>query len=93
MMGWNMGWGGGMFFGGFLSLLILVAVVVLAVGLLRNTGGNDITPSSYGERRASYDEPLRILQTRYANGEINQEEYETKRRDLETASGSGSQVR
>ena len=93
MMGWNMGWGGGMFFGGFLSLLILVGVVVLAVGLLRNTGsssGSGSTPSAYGERGGGQDEPLRILQTRYANGEINQEEYETKRRDLRTISGSGN---
>ena len=90
MMGWNMGWGGGMFFGGFLSLLVLLAVIVLAVRLIRNTGSGDTTPSNDGERRVRHDEPLSILQTRYANGEINQEEFETKRRDLETASGSGS---
>ena len=91
MMGWNMmGWGGGSFFGGFLSLLILGAVVVLVVGLIRQNSTNGSAPSVHGTQPVSHDEPLRILQTRYAKGEINREQYETMRRDLGIPSVSGS---
>ncbi len=94
MMGWNMmGGGGGMFFGGFLSLLVLIAVIVLAVRLIHTTGAGDTAPSSFNEPPVRRDEPLRILQTRYASGEIGREEFETMRSDLETGSSSDSQIR
>jgi putative membrane protein len=92
MMGWNdmMGWGwGGMFFGGLVWLLILGAVVAAVVFIVRASGGGSGT-DTYSTRRERDKTPLEIVQTRYAKGEIDKEEYETKRRDLEeTSSGTG----
>lgn len=70
--GW--GWGGGMGLGMVLFWAALIAVIVFAVRFLGNdaaTRGGDKTP-------------LQILKERYARGEIGKEEFEQKRRDLET---------
>ena len=81
MMGNWGGWGWGMGFGGIFMILfwalIILGVVALAKWLL-----------SAGDSRGGFRGPgksaLDILKERYARGEINREQYEQMRRDLES---------
>ena len=77
--GWGVGFGPGwgMAFGGPLMILIWVLVIAAVVVLVkwmadRSTDG-----------RARDNTPLEILRERYARGEIDKQEYEQKKRDLE----------
>lgn len=70
--GWGMGFGGPFML--LFWVLVIVAVVVLVKWLVDQSGAGT------GSRDKS---PLGILRERYARGEINREEYEQKRRDLE----------
>lgn len=84
----GLGGPGGFLFGGLLSVLWTVVIVLAVLWVTRNW--SSIT--SYFRRTAtslksssapvSTQTPLEILQTRYAKGEITREEYETIRRDL-----------
>lgn len=65
--GWGMGWGW------LLGLIILI----LLIWLIMRAVGPDIRPSGPGEKSA-----LDILKERYASGEIDKEEFEDKKRDL-----------
>lgn len=78
MMGWgNFGAGGH----GVLMLLFWVLVIVAIAFLVR---GSLSGPSEGGRTdRSGRNRALEILQERYANGEIDQEEYRRKRADLE----------
>lgn len=77
MMNWADGYGW-MGFGWIFMALVWALIILGIVALLRWMGVSD---------RARQDEPrnkaLEILQERYARGEIEREEYEQKRRDLE----------
>lgn len=77
MMGWADGYGW-MGFGWVFMVLFWVLIILGVVALLRwlGMGGN-------ASRGAPRKTPLEILQERYARGEIEREEYEQKRRDLE----------
>jgi putative membrane protein len=74
MGGYGMGW-----FGGILMIvfwiLILVGLVFLIKWLIQSTGRDKTTGS--GSNRA-----LEILKERYAKGEIDKEEFESKKKDL-----------
>lgn len=71
MMGWWM-WGAGI--AGVLFWLAVFALLVVVVWrLVRGGGGTD----------GGEDSAVRILRERYASGEIDQEEFERRRRDLE----------
>jgi putative membrane protein len=74
MGGYGMGW-----FGGILMIvfwiLIIVGLVFLIKWLIQSTG-HDKTTGSGGNRS------LEILKERYARGEIDKEEFETKKKDL-----------
>lgn len=72
MGGW---WGMGLYMGVFWLLLIGICVaVILAMVRGRNFGaGHDSRGNS----------ALRILEERYARGEISKQEFEDKRRDLQ----------
>ena len=72
----GMGGGWGMGFGGPLMILFWIAVIAGVVVLVKFV----LDQSS---RSARDKAPLQILQERYARGEINREEYEQKRRELE----------
>lgn len=83
MMDGMMGWG---WLGAILGLLILLLIVgVLAVSLVHliralrgpRLGGPDIRDTSGPDGRA-----LQILDERYARGEIDQDDYEQRRRIL-----------
>lgn len=74
MMGDWGGWGWGMGFGWIFMLLFWALVILGIVALAKwlfSAGGS-------GKR------PLDILKERYARGEINGEQYEQMRRDLES---------
>ena len=72
MDGYGWGWGG-MGFGMLLFWGVLIAVVVL---LVRNCSG---TCSGRAREKTALD----LLKERYARGEIEREEFEQKKRDLE----------
>jgi putative membrane protein len=81
--------GGGFLFGGLMSVLWTVVIVLAVLWVTRNwssiKGYMQRTASSLQSSTASSataQAPLEILQTRYAKGEINREEYESIRRDL-----------
>jgi len=77
MMGdWGMGWFGGIFMI-ILWILIIVGVVFLIKWLVQSPGGH----SSPGRTDTS-SRALDILKERYARGEINKQEFEEKKRDL-----------
>jgi putative membrane protein len=64
------------YYGGFMWLILLIALGVAVYFILR-TGklkGPDSSPA---------ETPLDILKKRYAKGEINKDEYEQKKKDLE----------
>ena len=69
------GWGMGMGFGMLLFWGLLVAAIVL---LVKYTWGSSAFPEHKQEKSA-----LDILKERYARGEIEREEFEQKRRDLD----------
>ena len=76
MGGWGMGW-----FGGIIMIAIWVLVIVGLVFLIRwliqtTKAGKDVTG---GSPRA-----LDILKERYARGEIDKEEFEEKKRVLQS---------
>lgn len=74
-MGGIGGWGMG--FGWFFMVLFWVLVVLGIVALVRYL--QDSKPPNSERHRT----PLQILQERYARGDIEREEYEQKRRDLQ----------
>ncbi len=68
---------GGMFFGGgFMWIFWLLLIVLIVVGIKGFVGGGDRDTSS------SSDSPIDILKKRYANGEINEEEFERRSKEL-----------
>lgn len=78
MSDWGSYGGWGMGFGILFMLLFWVLIILGIAGLIRWLMTQS-TPS-----RSSRDKtPLDILQERYARGEIDREEYEQKKRDLE----------
>ena len=87
--GWqNYGYGYGMmgpgFMGGYGTMFLMPIIGIVVVGLIvwavvaavQRPGGHD--SSSH-----SSDSALEVLRRRYARGEINKEEFEQKRKDLE----------
>ncbi len=82
MMWWDNG-GYGMFFGPLFMILALVATIAFIVLLVRwlsgAPGGNP-----FGVPAVPGRAPLDILRERFAKGEINKDEYEERRRVLES---------
>ena len=81
MMGWGnqgcgMGWFGGIFM--ILFWVLVIAGIIYSIRYL-------VTGKSAASGREGSD-PLEILQKRYASGEIDDEEYEERKRVLESGS-------
>ena len=76
-MGMGMGWIGMLLFWG----LVIAAIVVLVRRVGTQSGAQSGVPPQPAAT-APARTPLTILQERYARGEIERDEYETKRRDL-----------
>ncbi|HHO69072.1 MAG TPA: SHOCT domain-containing protein [Gammaproteobacteria bacterium] len=73
-----MGGEGTMAFGGIYMWLFWIVLIVVIVAVVRAMAGGD------GASGASQREtPLEILEKRYARGEIDEAEYERRRRELE----------
>ncbi len=68
------GYGGGMFMGMLVFLILIVGVVYLVV----------MGTKSKGHPGVSDEKPLDILKKRYAKGEITRDEYESMKKDLES---------
>ncbi|HXF61056.1 MAG TPA: SHOCT domain-containing protein [Caldilineaceae bacterium] len=79
MMDWNWGWGT-MMVGGLGMLAFWGLLIALALWTMRAVAGS----GGHSQTRNNQPTPLEILQARYARGEINREEYETIRRDLQS---------
>lgn len=75
--GSGMGWGG-MLFGPLVWILIAVFIIALVMFAVRRT---DNSSSGSGPQQ-SEKSPQDILKERYANGEIDKEEFEERRRVL-----------
>lgn len=86
MDGWGDGWGGGGWGAGewmmlVLAIVFVVAVIVGIVYLVRGlAGGNTAagTPAVPGR----HESPEDILKRRYAAGEIDREDYQSRMHDL-----------
>lgn len=77
MSGWCCGAGGWTIFVWILLLLVLGVGAALLIRALRGRGSGSGEPGSQAEGNA-----LRILEERYARGEIDQEEFEERRGTL-----------
>ena len=75
-MMWGWGWSG-MIFGPLFMLLVLVLVIVAIVLAVRWSAGPLTPPAHHGPAGRS---ALDILNERFARGEIDQDEYQSKRR-------------
>ena len=73
---WGDGWTG-MIFGPLMMILFIAVIVVLAVLAVRWLGGAAQPPATPQGRT-----PLDILKDRFARGEIDEEEFERRRRVL-----------
>ena len=76
MYGYYGDWGMHSAFGGIFSLLIWIGIIILIVWIVKNL----IHTNKMHEQKS--DNALNILKERYAKGEIEKEEFETKKKDL-----------
>lgn len=67
--------------GGFTMLLVWVGLIVLIVWAIKSMKGKHGCCHNHNHDESS--RALDILQERYAKGEINKEEFETKKKDLQ----------
>ena len=72
MQGFGHGWGMG--FGWIIGIVILVIVILLVINATRNQAG---------QTNSGNKTPLDILKERYARGEIDNEEFEERKKNLE----------
>jgi putative membrane protein len=70
--GWGMGWGMGWWW--IIGLIILIAIIWIAVKTMNK---NNSTVKTNGKSA------LDFLKERYAKGEINKQEFEERKKDLE----------
>jgi len=77
--GYDYGWGWGMGFG-MISMVLFWVIIILGIVVLVRWIGT----GSSGADRTPAKSALDILKERYARGEIERDEFEQKKRDLET---------
>ena len=76
-----MGWGYGGWFSSIFDIIFLIAVVVGVFFLIRWI--ISASAKQGGQESGAGDSAIEILRKRYARGEINKEEFEEKKKDLE----------
>jgi putative membrane protein len=73
---WGGGWGG-MLLGFFMMLLVIAAIAAAVILVARVLGGANLSSA-----KPSGQTPLDILEQRFAQGEIDTQEFEERRRAL-----------
>ncbi len=77
-------WSAGMGFGMWIFWIALIVVIVVILRVVFGTRSNATQLDSHREKPAdSHDDALDILKARYARGEINDEEFEHRKIELE----------
>ncbi len=79
--GWGMMGPGMMGGSGLMGFMIILWIVVIGL-IIWVTVAAVNRPVKSGDTNLSEDSPIEILKRRYARGEIDKEEYETKKKDL-----------
>jgi len=90
IIGYSDGWqwfrhdmmGPGMMRGGFMSVIIIVWIVVIALIIWAIVAASQ-SPGKAGSSGSSEGSAMDILNKRYASGEINRDEYLSMKKDLE----------
>lgn len=77
--GWPHLWTGFGIFNWLPGILIWVLLIALIIGIFRHSGSNRHEGSQTSDSQKT---PLDILKERYAKGEIDKQEFETKKKDL-----------
>jgi len=67
---------------GLFMIIPVIIIVWLLVDLGRGPGWFNSGPHNYPQTPTFQDTPLEILKKRYARGEIDREEYESRKQDL-----------
>ncbi len=73
-----MGDGSGMWFGGGFMWIFWILLIVVIVWVIKAASG-----SGTGSNNNIEESPLEILKKRYARGEIDEAEFERRRKELE----------
>ncbi|MDT8395332.1 MAG: SHOCT domain-containing protein [bacterium] len=90
MMGWGnqgygmMGGGGYGGYGGIVMILFWLLIIVGAVFVIRYFAAGHRFPGGQGGGQAPPRDPLEILRERYAMGEMSTEEFEERKKVLES---------
>lgn len=82
MMDWGGGWDGGTWMTFLFSMVFLVAVVVGIVFLARALSGGGGGGGGGEQAPPRRETPEEVVRRRYAEGEIDREEYQQRLRDL-----------
>ena len=77
----HMGTAGGWFMGGIFMLILLGAIVAIVVLVARQSNG--LMRGTQADKQKS-ENPIDVLKVRYAKGEIDHEEFELRRKALES---------
>ena len=75
-------WGFHMIGGMIVGLIVLIAFIVLVVYVVNKLTNTYIQSRKNFDLKSEADDALRILNMRFANGEITEEEYERKKKLL-----------
>ena len=78
MFGTDGGWGFGMGLGMWIFWILLIVIVVALIKVAGSGSGSGSPPATHDKS------PMEILKIRYARGEIDEEEFNRRRRELES---------
>ncbi|GMQ88691.1 MAG: hypothetical protein BMS9Abin09_0123 [Gammaproteobacteria bacterium] len=73
-----MGGNGDMVFGGVFMWIFWILLIIVIIAIVKAATGRGSSPG-----RPADESPMEILRKRYARGEIDEQEFERRRRELE----------